>query len=405
MKRILSICLLVLIVTACQRKEVTPNRYIKPLYLSAEPTANGLSLAWGPVFLFEEGMYPGPAPAAPAQYEIYVSQTNESSLQKVATVDGAIQKYTLTNLSEGKTLYAQVRATHPALAGSQSPIVTTNVGTLGNTDLLLPNSTSSITFGNWSGSTLLYPGSANTWVIQTADGTTRTLKQEGFYPVLSPNGQFIAYLSNVNTNTSYATQLFVKNLESGATRLLETKQAIFSLEWSSDSQSIAFIGFNSESNAGTGVWLRKLSEAASMPLYIPPIGPNQLRTDQLDWSPDGQWIVVSQEMTLQGQVGTQLLKIPTGGGSPQIILASNWQDRYPAYSPDSTWLAFMSTRSGYQAIWIYELQTGKLRQLTGSGENFYYVNRLDWRNSRQLTYTSPLPSSGNTSLKIVTLPN
>ncbi|ADB39253.1 PD40 domain-containing protein [Spirosoma linguale] len=405
MKRILSVCLLALTVTACHRKEVAPDAYIKPLHLSVEPTSNGLSLSWGPVFIFEEGMYPGPTPVAPAQYEIYVSETNGNSLQKVATIDGAVQQYTLTNQPEGKTLYAQVKAIHPALTGSQSPIVTTNVGTLGNTNVLFPNSTPLVTFGSWSGSTLLYSSSLNTWVIQSTDGATRTLKQEGSYPLLSPDGRSIAYLSTVNTNTSYTTQLFVKNLESGATRLLETKQAIFSLEWSSDSQSIAFMAFNLESNAGTGVWLRKISEDTSVPLYIPSVGLNQLRTDQLDWSPDGQSVVVSLEIPLQGQVGTQLLKIPIGGGSSQAILASNWQDRYPTYSPDGTRLAFISTRSGYPAIWLYELQTGKLRQLTGVGEGFYYVNRLDWRNNRQLTYTAQLPTSGSTSLKVVTLPN
>jgi hypothetical protein len=403
MRRILSYCLLVLAVTACQRKEVAPDGYLKPLHLSVEPTSNGLSLGWGPTFIFEEGMYPGPAPVAPAQYEIYMSETDGSSLEKVATVDGAVQHYTLTNLSEGKTFYARIRAIHPALTGSQSPIVTTNIGALGNTDLLFTRGTPAITFGSWGGSTLLYSGRADTLVIQSIDGTTRTLKQEGFYPVLSHDGRSMAYLSSVNTNTSYATQLFVKNLESGVTRLLETKQAIYSQEWSVDNQSIAFIASSLGSN--TGVWLRKINEAASRPLYVPSVGPNQLRTDQLDCSPDGQSVVVSLEVPLQGLVGTQLLKIPTGGGSPQAILSSNWQDRYPTYSPDGSRVAFISTRSGYPAIWIYELQTGKLRQLTGIGESFYYVNRLDWKNNRQLTYTAPLPSSGSTTLKIVTLLN
>lgn len=405
MYRILPVCLLVLLVMACQRKEVAPEGYIKPLYLSAEPTSDGVSLFWEPGFVFEEGMYPGPPPVAPAQYEIYVSQTNQSSLQKVATVDGAVRQYTLRNQSAGNALYAQVKAIHPTLTGNQSPIVTTNIGALGNTGLLFPTSTPSITFGSWSGSTLLYSGLADTWVIQSTDGTTRTLKREGSYPVLSPDGRSVAYLSTVNNNTSYATQLFVKNLESGTTRLLETKQAIFSLEWSGDSQSIAFIAFSLESNAGTGVWLRKISEATSTPLYVPSSGPNQLRTDQLDWSPDGQSVVVSQEVTLQGKVGTQLLKIPVGGASPQLLLTSIWQDQYPTYAPDGSRLAFFSTRSGYQSIWVYELQTGKLQQLTGIGENLSYINRLDWRNNRQLTYTAYIPSLGSTSLKLATLPN
>ncbi|GAB4018397.1 hypothetical protein GCM10028808_52840 [Spirosoma migulaei] len=403
MKRVLAFWLVVLIGTACQRKEVAPDGYIKPLFLLAEPRSNGLSLNWGPQYFFEEGMYPGPVPMTPSQYEIYVSETNGNSLQKVATVDGTVQNYVLTNQPEGKTLYAQIKAIHPTLTGSQSPIVTTTVGTLGTTDLLFPTGTPTITFGSWGGSTLLYSNWTDNWVIQSPDGTIRTLKQEGYNALLSPDGRSIAYLSNVNPNTGYSTQLVVKNLESGATRSLETKQAIYSLEWANDSQSIAFIAF--DLGSGTGVWLRKMAEASSTQLYTPPAGPNQLRTDQLDWLPDGQSVVVSQEVPQQGKVGTELLRIPTGGGNLHTILKSDWQDRQPAFSPDGTRLAFISNRSGYTAIWLYERQTEKLRQLTGATEIFYFVNRLDWKNNRQLTYTASLPVAGSTSLKLVTLPN
>lgn len=405
MKTILSFCLLVLGVMACRHKDVSPEEYIKPLYLWAEPTPNGLSLRWGPVFFLEEGMYPGPVPVAPAQYEIYISQTSGSGWQKVATVDGSIQTYILANQTAGQTLYAQIKAIHPSLTGNQSPVVTTHVGSLGQANLLFPASTSASMFGSWSDSTLLYSSSANTWVLQLADGSARTLKQEAYSAVLSPDGQSIAYRSSVNTNTSYATQLFIKRLDTGTSRLLETKQAIYTLEWSRDSQSIAFIASSSGSNGGTGVWVRNLSEAASVPVYIPPVGPDQLQRDQLDWSPDGQSVVVSQEMSQPEQTGSQLLKLPITGNAPQILLTSAWSDNYPTYSPDGRWLAFISPRSGYQAIWIYDLQMGELRQLTGSTEQFVYNNRLDWKNNRQLIYTHQSPATGLISLKIVTLPN
>ncbi|HEY0110713.1 MAG TPA: hypothetical protein VGB67_13835, partial [Fibrella sp.] len=64
-----------------------------------------------------------------------------------------------------------------------------------------------------------------------------------------------------------------------------------------------------------------------------------------------------------------------------------------------------SDRCGYNAVWILELKTSKIRQLTGTDERLSYQTRLDWRTNTQLTFSAYLsmPSSVDISLKQISL--
>lgn len=131
-----------------------------------------------------------------------------------------------------------------------------------------------------------------------------------------------------------------------------------------------------------------------------------LSENRIDWSPDDRFIVISQARTLpvMNRYVTNLVSFPATGGDPETLLASDWRDEQPAFSPDGQHLAFVSNRSGYSAIWIMNLKTNKLRQITSNQEYFTYYNRLDWMNNTQLTYSAPLSPTSYHSLKKVTLP-
>lgn len=408
MKPVLFAFLLSFAVVGCKDKGISPGQYLKPLSLLVEPRPDGLSLNWGPVFAFEEGMYPGPTPASPAQYEVYISETgSKDGLRRVATLDGGVQNYTVQNQPPGKTLYVQVKATHPKLAGSESTIVTTNTGRLGETVRLFPNSTSDIYYGAWSAKgAIIYTERSDKWVILSADGSTRSLKAPGWNPVLSPDGRYIAYTGTTNNNTGNATQLFVQTIESGEVRLLDTQQAIFAVEWSNDGKKLAYTAFSGLQPIS--VWAYQLAENRRTLLYTPPAGTKQLRNEKLDWLPDDSGVLIVREGNATAFIiGADFIKVPAAGGEPEKLFSSDWYDKGPAYSPDGTQLAFISNRSGYQAIWVLTTNTGKLRQLTGASEVFYYVNRLDWKNNKQLTYTAHLipATTIDISLKVVAIPD
>ncbi len=387
---------LLLTLLSCKHKDVTPDGYLKPLSLFLEPQADGVSLKWSPVFFFEEGMYGGPSPIQPTQYEVYISDTDENSLQKVAVTDGSIQAYILRNQPAGKTIYAKVKAIHPGLTTSESNVATTNAGQLGATSLLFPDNTPAITFGSWGGSTLLYSGWNDTWTIRKPDGALRTLKNLGSQPVSSPDGRTIAYLATRNNNTSYSTQLFIETVESGTVQLLDTQQAIYSVEWSNDGQWLAYV-------TAREIWKVAIADGKRSLINK---GTWNASQSQIAWSPDDQSIIVTREKSVPVvyRYVVNLLSVPVNGGEPQPFLVSDWRDEHPTFSPDGQQLAFFSYRSGYQAVWVLDRPMGKLRQVTGSSERFYYINRLDWMDNKQLTYTAQSTISADVTLKKVTLP-
>jgi TolB protein len=63
--------------------------------------------------------------------------------------------------------------------------------------------------------------------------------------------------------------------------------------------------------------------------------------------------------------GASHLWIYTAGDpAPAQLTAGDWDDRDPALSPDGSKLAFASTRNGYWDLYLLDLVTGGLRQLT-----------------------------------------
>jgi Tol biopolymer transport system component len=70
----------------------------------------------------------------------------------------------------------------------------------------------------------------------------------------------------------------------------------------------------------------------------------------------------------------------------RIEIESGWHDFNPSWSPDGRFLAFLSYRSGKPEIWLKELATGELRQVTGE-EDHYIDSELVWsRDSRQIFF-------------------
>ena len=181
--------------------------------------------------------------------------------------------------------------------------------------------------------------------------------------------------------------------------MIDTKQAVFTVEWSSDGKKLAYVAHGDE------LWIAPVSDGAPSRLSN---SLGSLYPDQIDWSPDDSYIVVSQMKTVfsENRSAYNLVRVPVNGGSPESLLVSDWYDSRPVFSPDGQHLAFVSDRSGYNAVWILTLKTANLRQLTGGNERLYYQSRLDWRNNSQLTFSAdlPTPSPVDVSMKQISLP-
>lgn len=82
------------------------------------------------------------------------------------------------------------------------------------------------------------------------------------------------------------------------------------------------------------------------------------------FSADGKWLVFTSERGGDGQADIYRVH-PDGTGMEQLTNSTALDDQ-AALSPDGTQLAFVSTREQYLAnIWLLNLKTHKLRNLTG----------------------------------------
>ena len=85
------------------------------------------------------------------------------------------------------------------------------------------------------------------------------------------------------------------------------------------------------------------------------------------YSSDGKWIVFTSERSGSGQA--DLYRVHPDGTGLEQLTDNPALDDQGALSPDGTQLAFVSTRdTGRANIWILDLKTKKLRNLTGTKE-------------------------------------
>jgi Tol biopolymer transport system component len=81
----------------------------------------------------------------------------------------------------------------------------------------------------------------------------------------------------------------------------------------------------------------------------------------------GDWVVFTSERRADGQSDIYRAKADGTGVEPLVV--SDNVDDAGVLSPDGTKLAFVSTRNGYRAnIWMLDIASGKLTQLTGTGD-------------------------------------
>ncbi len=81
-------------------------------------------------------------------------------------------------------------------------------------------------------------------------------------------------------------------------------------------------------------------------------------------SADGAWVVFTSERNADGQ--SDIYRARLDGSAMEPLVTGSSMDDAGALSPDGKTLAFVSTREGYRAnIWLRDMASGALRQLTG----------------------------------------
>ena len=87
------------------------------------------------------------------------------------------------------------------------------------------------------------------------------------------------------------------------------------------------------------------------------------------WSPDGTQIAFTRYMDrTQRQTTSEVFIMNADGTQPQRLTHNTVIDAYPSWSPDGRSLVFTSTRSGRWEVFVIDLATHAVTQLTGGDE-------------------------------------
>jgi TolB protein len=253
-------------------------------------------------------------------------------------------------------------------------------------------------------SALLFVRGGRIWKVD-ADGhgaqPLRTAGAPALSPAWSPDGRRFAYTAFVPAGQP----LVIQDLATGAREVVPTTEDGLNItpSWSPDGRRLAFAR---GTEAGTDIYLYDVARRCCLERLTAGRGDNlspvwspdgsrlafistRARTPQLygmasdgtgqevlarfdygatgttsapSWSPDGALIAFHREV----QGDPQLFVLDVRSGSVRQLTGSG-RNEDPTFAPDGRHLAFVSTRGGARDLWVLDLETGRVRPLTRGG--------------------------------------
>jgi Tol biopolymer transport system component/tRNA A-37 threonylcarbamoyl transferase component Bud32 len=196
-------------------------------------------------------------------------------------------------------------------------------------------------------------------------------------PALSPDGEKVAYSWQGPDDDSV--NIYLKGVGPGTRpiRLTDHPSQERFPAWSPDGRQIAFVR---EGDDGAAIYtmpslggqehkLVDLSGRMTLNngLYDVPV---------LSWSPDGQWIVLVEQ--LSDDEPARVIRVGVASGEKQPVVSSRGEVHglYPSYSPDGSLLALVRGPAFSDDIWVQPVEGGEAKRLTHGG--YFYCRRPAW---------------------------
>ena len=193
------------------------------------------------------------------------------------------------------------------------------------------------------------------------------------HPALSADDRYLA-VERTDPETGRHAVWVMDVRVGGTTRLTLDRTGAHMPVWSPDGRSVAFISnrhggqdFYEHASDGTGVDTVLFRSDWSKLL--------------MDWAADGRSIVFTREGERQRDLWR--LSRGDGGGQPQQITNTPWNELQPQFSPDSRWLAFTSDQSGTWEVFVrhvsgdrtarVSLNSGTQPQWRADGRELFYL--------------------------------
>ncbi|MDX2249682.1 MAG: hypothetical protein SF052_23060 [Bacteroidia bacterium] len=406
--------------SGCFVKEENPlsvsDSTAKPI-LQGERAGEGIKLTWGWV-KFDLPEY---QQAEPQTFYVLYSDNNPQPDQIIATLDASENTFLTGPLEAGKTYYFAIRAASEMTTPSQSHPIMIQPGSNPDISPVFENNHTPRSWGSWSpdGNALAYqatvPGPANQ--NETVQGIytynltqrTETLRSLGKAPDWSSSVNKITFygpsaLTGASIEGPSHIHIYDLNTES-IQSVTEGDSSDMLPAWSNDGQWIAFLS----NRLGTDFYQIWKIPLGVNTIYIPSKVFNSQIQGELFAEIEDQypgrpvWGPLADELTYSRPDGysRHIFRISAAGGSETPLVSSLWNDYSPAYSPDGETLAFISDRTGGPAIWLLNLASGQLHQLTDLNHIRPEPYALDWSPDGEKILFSAKDGEGVTGLYVL----
>ena len=174
-----------------------------------------------------------------------------------------------------------------------------------------------------------------------------------FTPAFSPDGQTLAF----SRATEEGTDLYTLNVKDNCCLRRLTVGRLYdnlSPTFSPDGQRIAFVS----TRPGLPQIYVMAADGTDQQLFAPFDYGVTGSSNAPEWSRDGQSVAFHRDVA--GTLQVFVLDVRT---RTVRQLTSVGRNEDPTWAPDSRHLAFVSDRSGYRQLWIIDLDTGRIRPL------------------------------------------
>ena len=195
---------------------------------------------------------------------------------------------------------------------------------------------------------------------------------------ISPDGTRIA----LRTLTEDGYDIWVKELDDGPlSRLTFDQSQDRKPRWAPDGETVTFL---SNRAGNLDVWSRRADGTGSAELVFD----HEVALAQGFWSPDGEWLLLRSGGAGGVEGGRDILAVRPGVDSvAQPLLAEEYDESAPAISPDGSWIAYLSTETGREEVFVRpfpDVDAGKAQVSTEGGIMPYWAH-----NGRELFFLDP----------------
>jgi len=197
-------------------------------------------------------------------------------------------------------------------------------------------------------------------------------------PALSPDGKKLAFQWELGEGRPPEIRVLTVG-ESSPKQITGEDGHYSSPAWSPDGSALAFLRVGKEATAVLVISLETGDERLISSFTPPNYG---LQHRLIDWSPDGQWLVVSHSESPDKPNGLYLVRVATGERkrltTPETMVGG---DVDPRFSPDSQTVTFIrEIHRTHQEIFSVSIAGGTPKQLTTDAKQ---ISGHDWMAGKQ----------------------